>query len=109
MAAHVEAGALMRRAEAEGGFATILQRGDPERGTLLLIILGRGQYFACLERLMAISGDYHWTVTGPQESAELAEIQEFMAKKQRFDPDLWCIELDIAQPERFVAEMTELS
>ena len=109
MASHVEAGALMRRIEAEGGFATILQRGDPQRGTILLMILHKGQYFACLERLMAMSGEYCWTVTGPQETAEMAEIQEFVARKRRFDPDLWCIELDIAQPERFIAEMTEFS
>lgn len=109
MAAHVEAAALMRRAEAEGGFATVIQKGDPQRGTLILLIAEKGQHFACLERLMAISGGYQWTVTGPKETSEMAEIQEFVAKKRRFDPDLWLIELDIAGAERFVAEMTEFS
>lgn len=58
---------------------------------------------------MAVTGEYRWTVTGPQEKAEMAEIQDFVAKKRRFDPDLWLIELDIAAAERFVDEMTEFS
>lgn len=109
MAAHVEAAALMRRAESEGGFATVLHKGDPQRGTIILLVAQKGQHFACLERLMAISGSYHWTVTGPDQKAEMAEIRDFVAKKRRFDPDLWLIELDIAAAERFVAEMTEFS
>ena len=32
--AHLEAAGLIRQAEAEGGFGTILKRGDPDRGAL---------------------------------------------------------------------------
>ena len=33
-------------------------------------------------------------------------IADFLAKRARFDEDLWAIELDIAEPERFIAETT---
>ena len=36
--AHVEAAAIMRRVEAGGGFATVLRKGDPDRGTLTLVL-----------------------------------------------------------------------
>ena len=34
------------------------------------------------------------------------KFRDFLAKRTRFDPDLWAIELDIADPERFIAETT---
>jgi hypothetical protein len=34
------------------------------------------------------------------------EIADFLARRARFDEDLWAIELDIAEPERFIAETT---
>ena len=36
------------------------------------------------------------------------ELRAFLAKRMRFDPDLWIVELDIADPERFIAETTTL-
>jgi hypothetical protein len=31
-------------------------------------------------------------------------VQDFVRRRARFDEDLWAIELDIAEPERFIAE-----
>ena len=102
--ASLEAAGLIRRAEAQGGFAAILKKGDPDRGSILLIVASRGRHFTCLERMLAPDGGYHWRSVGPSESAGSAEISEFLAKRARFDADLWAIELDIADAERFVAE-----
>lgn len=101
---HVEVAGLLRRAEADGGFATVIRRGDTERGSLLLLIGSRGQHVACLERLLDLDGNYHWQSTGPGESADSAKVAEFLGKRARFDEDLWVIELDVAHPERFIAE-----
>ncbi|MBW0143928.1 DUF1491 family protein [Sphingomicrobium sp. B8] len=107
LAAGVEAKALMRRIMAEGGFATVLRKGDEERGSLLLVIAEKGRHFTCLERQLQVSGAYEWSETGPGSESEMAEISQFLEKKRRNDPDLWLIELDIANGKRFVAEMTE--
>ena len=96
----------MRRAEALGGFATVLRKGDPERGSLLLMIGSRGRHFACLERVLSLDGAYSWRAVGPAESASSTEIADFLAKRARFDGDSWALELDIADPERFIAETT---
>ena len=109
LAAGVEAKALMRRITSQGGFATILAKGDEERGSILLVIAEKGRHFSCLERQLQLDGSYHWARTGPASESEMAEISQFLEKKRRSDPDLWQIELDIADGERFVAEMTEIS
>ena len=52
LAAAVEASALMRQVSADGGFATILAKGDAERGSLLLMVIERGRHVAVLERML---------------------------------------------------------
>jgi hypothetical protein len=86
----------------------VVRRGDPDRGTLLLLIAERGRHFACLERLLAPDGSYAWGVAGPDKSASSMEIADFLARRARFDEDSWVLELDIAEPERFIAETTGL-
>ena len=103
---HVEVAAILRRVAAEGGFATVMKKGDEERGSLLLLISSRGTHVAALERVLNLDGTYQWQRTGPAESAGSAEISDFLARRARFDEDLWAIELDIADPERFIAETT---
>ena len=97
---------MLRRVAAEGGFATILRKGDQERGSLLLFVTSRGTHLACLERVLDVRQGYRWQRVGPGESASSAETRDFLAKHARFDEDLWAIELDIAEPERFIAETT---
>jgi hypothetical protein len=103
---HVEVASLLRRATTAGDFATVVKRGDPERGSLLIMVTSRGRHATCLERVLGPRGDYRWQPAGPGESAGSAEISEFLRKRARFDEDLWAIELDIADPERFIAETT---
>ena len=106
--AALEAAALIRRAEADGDFATIIKRGDPDRGALLLVVSSRGRHVACLERVLDLDSGYHWRSVGPGESAGSNEIHDFLLKRTRFDADLWAIELDIAEAERFIAETTAM-
>lgn len=103
----MEAAGLIRRAQAEGGFGTVIKKGDPDRGAILLVIRGRDGHVACLERMLDLpSGGYRWTEAGPGAGESEQNLAEFLTKRSRFDEDLWLIELDIAQPERFIAETT---
>ena len=104
--AHIEVAGILRRTEGAGGFATILRKGDADRGSVLLVISSRGRHVAILERVLAMSGDYVWERVGPGESASSGEIGAFLEKRARFDEDSWALELDIADAERFIAETT---
>ena len=100
----MEVAGILRRVSAQGGFATVLRKGDKERGSLILLLSSRGAHKLALERVLNLDGTYRWERVGPPESASSAEIASFLAGRTRFDDDLWAIELDIAEPERFIAE-----
>jgi hypothetical protein len=107
--AHLEVASLLRRVQAGGGFGTVLRKGDPERGSIVMVITSRGEHFACFERMLSLgAAGYEWQPTGPAESASSIEIADFLARRARFDEDCWALELDIAEPERFIAETTHL-
>ena len=103
LAAGLEVTALLRRAEALGGFATVLHKGDDQRGTILIVVLERGRQAAFLERTLRSDGRYGWTVVGPATD-EPEKSANFIAQRRRTDPDQWVIELDIPAAERFIAE-----
>jgi hypothetical protein len=83
-----------------------MRKGDAERGSLLLFVASRGVHVASLERVLELGGEYRWQRIGPPESTSSTEIADFLARRARFDEDLWAIELDIADAERFIAETT---
>ena len=104
--AHIEAGAIMRRAEAEGGFATVLRKGDPDRGAMVLILRERGRLYGLLERELGADFTYGWVLKRADDSESAGSFDEKIRRKAQFDADSWLIELDIATPERFIAETT---
>jgi len=81
-----------------------MRKGDAERGSLLMFITSRGQNVAILERMLSPDGVYQWQATKAAESPGSEDMVNFLARRARFDDDLWAIELDIADPERFIAE-----
>ncbi|HEX8842980.1 MAG TPA: DUF1491 family protein [Sphingomicrobium sp.] len=103
---HVEVAGILRRAAAAGDFATVMRKGDAERGSLLIFVSSRGQHVAILERVLGLDGEYRWQATRSSESEGSVAFADFLARRARFDDDLWAIELDIAEPERFIAETT---
>lgn len=102
--AHLEAASMIRRAETGGGFGTILKRGESDRGSLVLLLASRGQHWACFERALSANGNYGWQRVGPAAGADPATLADWSQKRVRFDEDSWLIELDIAEPERFIVE-----
>lgn len=97
--------ALMRRVQAEGGFAAVLSRGDDSAGAILLLLTQRGDGGRLLERTVDLNGNYRWTPCGPQDVESAAAREGYIQRRRESDPDLWLIELDVADAERFAAEM----
>jgi len=104
--AHLEAAAFLRQAEQDGGFGTVLRKGDPDRGAIILLVGNRGQHVGCVERALSSDGSYRWQQVGPPAGAGTETIADWSQKRVSFDSDLWLIELDIPSPERFIAETT---
>lgn len=101
--AHLLVGALVRRANQEGGFATVLARGDRENGAILLVCTERGGPPVLLERGIGPDGEVQLLRSGPQHLGDVAESDDYWRRRRARDPDLWVVELDIADSERFAA------
>ena len=101
--AHVEISGLIRAVQAEGGFATILSKGERDAGTILLVTLDREGPAKLYERMPQLDGSRAFVVSRTQDIDNPLEFNEYLTKRGTQDPDLWILELDIANPERFAA------
>lgn len=100
--AHLEVNGLLRAVEAAGGFATVIAKGERDAGTLLVTCCEHGQNCRAYERMPRPDGTRAWTLTKAQDSQNPAEFGEYLARRKRQDSDLWIVELDIADAERFI-------
>ena len=101
LASGVLVSALIRRVFDAGGHAAVLHKGDPKSGSILLILMDKGQLTSVRERLLGAGSSYAWEAIGPSDADA---IDAYLERRRSRDPDLWLLELDIPQAERFVAE-----
>lgn len=100
---------LIRKTMAAGGFATVLAKGDDQTGAILVQCRDRAAAGPLLERRYGPDGAPHWDATGPAERDDPQTLADYCARRRAADPDLWIIELDIAQAPRFVVDWTQLA
>ena len=96
-------GAIRRRAEAEGGHAMVLSRGDDMAGSILIALLDEGRTARLLERALGPDGCYGWHGTGP-EAGDSGAFDDYLAKRRKFDPDIWLIELELDSAPEWLAD-----
>jgi len=101
--AHLEAGAIRRLAESQGGFAAVLSRGERDAGTIALVILCRGKPAALFERMPQLDGNRPFVQTREADIEKPEEFSALLEQRRLRDPDLWLIEADVPDPERFIA------
>lgn len=96
--------ALVRRVGQAGGFATILSRGEDMGGMILVQTLEKGQFSGFFERMVDFDGKASLVRCGPAAGSDPPTLADYLDRRRRSDPDLWVIELDIVDAERFAAE-----
>ncbi len=106
--AHLEAGAILRLAESLGGFGTVLAKGEHDAGTILLVTLCRGRDSVLYERMPQLDGSRSFVATKHEDPETPQDFSDYLARRRRQDHDMWLIEVDIADPERFVARLADL-
>lgn len=100
--AHLEVSALIRAVEAAGGFAAVLHKGEREAGTILVVLAERQANPRLFERMPTLDSGREWSCTKIQDTDNPEEFQEYLTRRSHRDPDLWIVELDIADGERFI-------
>jgi hypothetical protein len=104
LASAVLVSALIRRVHDAGGSAAVLARGDQTAGGILLITYEKGANPRFLERGVGPLGKPALLASGPAVIADESEVVDYWRRRRARDSDLWVVELDIAQAERFAAE-----
>ena len=100
--AHLEAAALIRQAQAAGGFAAVLRKGERDSGTILVSLVAQGGPARLFERMPQLDGSRSWAMVRAEDEADPQAYADYLARRAAQDSDLWIIELDIAEGERFI-------
>lgn len=97
--------ALIRRAEMGGGFGYVVRRGDAAHGSVLLKIVNTRTREAYLLREMNQGEDTVWI--RPIGSLDEAELDVYIQRQLRFDPDIWLVEIEDAHGRHFLTEAVQ--
>ncbi len=99
-------GALIRRAELGGAFAVVARKGDPRAGAVLVKVLNRGDGTARLYS-EATRGDGERVWMQPVASQQEADLDAYIERSRRIDPDLWVVEIEDREGRHFLTEAVE--
>jgi hypothetical protein len=100
--AHLEVAGLLRAVEAAGGFATVIAKGERDAGTILVTCCEKGEKCRAYERMPRPDGSRGWVLAKAEDPENRVEFGDYLDRRRRQDSDLWIVELDIPDAERFI-------
>ena len=99
-------GALIRRAELNGAFAVVARKGDPRAGAVLVKALDRRKGQARLyAEATSQDGERIWM--RPAHAEDERDLDAYVERALRVDPDLWVVEIDDVQGRHFLTEAVD--
>jgi hypothetical protein len=98
--------ALIRRVELGGGFAVVVHKGDARAGSVLVKVVNRssGQVRLFAEATRA-DGETVWM--RPSRAEKEADLDAYITRARRIDPDLWVVEVEDRKGRHFLTEDLE--
>lgn len=100
--AHLEIAGLVRAAQAKGGFATVLAKGERDAGTIMVVCCHAGGTPRAYERMPQRDGTRAWALARAGDPDDPFAFADFCERRRRQDSDLWIIELDLPNAERLI-------
>lgn len=85
----------------------MLAKGERDAGTILIVTLCHGKGGVLYERMPQLGGARPFVAAKRDNPENPPEFDEYLARRRHQDPDIWLIEVDIAHPERFVAQLND--
>ena len=102
--------ALLRRVQAEGGFAAVVRRGATEAGAVFLLLRSRTGELSLFGPAPQTGYDearptdryFSLLISGGTEDVVEAKLE----RESKFDPDIWVVELEINTEQ--LAQLVEI-
>jgi len=96
-------GALIRRAELGGAFAVVARKGDARAGAVLVRTFNprTGETHLYSE---AFHGEGERVWMQPSASHEEGELERYVERAVKVDPDLWVVEIEDLEGRHFLTE-----
>jgi hypothetical protein len=82
----------------------VLHKGERDGGTILLVILENQGLGTLFERLPDLEGTRRWHVSKAQVTDNKQDFEDYLDRRMAQDPDVWIVELTVADRERFVRD-----
>ena len=95
--------ALIRRAEVAGAQAYVVKKGSEEAGAVFLKISRLDGTCTVLNQVTMGEGERAWS-RPLGDSCEEVKASAYFEKQQKFDPDLWIVEIEDRKGRAFVDE-----
>lgn len=98
--------ALIRRAEIAGANAVVVKRGDARAGTVIVKAYDTSTRQARLfTEAFGPDGERLWIQ--PVQSEFESELDAYVERQRRYDPDLWVVEVEDRQGRHFITETVQ--
>ncbi|WP_419915021.1 DUF1491 family protein [Hoeflea sp.] len=101
--------ALVRRIFTDGGFAAVERHGSPEAGAVFVRARGKNG----VQKLFSPAPQSMFDTAKPSdrtfelrlEADQDDKIDDVLERERNFDPDLWVVEIETDEPDRYILIM----
>lgn len=83
----------------------VTAKGERDAGTILILTIYRGENAVLFEKMPQLDGSRPFVAAKQQNPEKPEEIFEYIERRKDQDPDIWILEVDIADGARFVASL----
>lgn len=84
----------------------VIAKGEPDGGTLMVVTAHKGLNYKAFERMPSSNGGREWCLSKEENREDSNSFSEWLERRRSQDRDLWIVELDIAQGERFIGALS---
>ncbi len=100
--ADIVVAALLRQVQGDGGFGAVVKRGEAQAGAIhILVRVAQRQCRHFVPANQSAYGDERLDerLFEEREPLDDADLDAFLQRESRFDPDFWVLELEVAADE----------
>ena len=98
--------ALIRRAELAGAFAVVARKGDARAGAVLVKVFNpRAREARLYGEALRGDGERFWMQ--PSSGKTEQDLDAYIARTARIDPDVWVVEIEDVDGRHFLVEPVE--